>query len=379
MRIISFLLFLTLSIHAQISPKMYEKLVKIEEQISLKKYANAQKQLQKALGLAKTKIDKGYIYQTIGYLALAQNNHKKAIKYLTKTLNLKILNPKKQARLTLSIAQLHLANKNYKSAQKLLVKYLLQNPKDDKALFFLSQIQYMAKSYKKSTKNILKAIEYTKKPNVRYYELLFSNYYSTKSYVKAIDVIKILISLNSKKKRYYFYLSSMYALTKDYMRSASALELARTKKLLNEKELSNLAQMYLSLKAPIKCLNILANVKEPNEDTHLQCLLLARELKDAKKLLESIQTKKPRYALLKARLHLMDEQYDKAQEAYALAVKKIKPKIKRRAMLELAYVLFMQKKYKKARALLLVLPRNKTTKGLLKAIKNIKASIKHKP
>ena len=278
-----------------------------------------------------------------------------------------------------SVAQLYFVMEKYREGIDALLEWfkVTENPTAS-AYVMLAQGYYQQKENDNALKNIEVAIsmykEKAKVPKEQWYGLQYFLYYEKKNIKKAVEILGEML-LHYPKKQYWMQLSGMYADLGDEMKQTSALEAAYLQGLLaKEKELVNMASLYLMSDVPYKAAKVLdkgikAKVIEPTSK-NLDLLGMSwRQAQEIKKAIPEMAkaAEKSDTGDLWARLcnvYLDNDQFKKAVEACDKGLKKGGVKRVDQAHLVKGMAHYELKQYKSARTEFLEAGKDERTKKI---------------
>ncbi len=237
-----------------LSEKTYKALSAAQELMAADKNAQAEKKLKVLLQRVKSgSYEEAVVLQTLGYLYSGQEAYQKAAKYFQKALALKALPKKVNQDLQYNLAQLYLADAQYKKGIALMEQWLKQVASPPNQVhILLASAYYRTKSYKNAIKHIRLAIKHDKQPKEAWYQLLLSSYLQLKYYKSAIQVLETLITRYPYQKTYWSQLSALYLQQNKEFRALAVKMLAERLNLNDNKTILSLAEMYRYLHIPYK-------------------------------------------------------------------------------------------------------------------------------
>ncbi|GAA4101864.1 tetratricopeptide repeat protein [Zhongshania borealis] len=240
-----------------------------------------------------------------------------------------------------TIAQLYFVKEDYRNGVKTLQEWFkakqeMQEDPGAGAYALLSQGYYQLKDLNKALKYIEVAIDdYTsrgKVPKEQWWGLQRYLYYE-KNDIKRVAAILEETLKHYQKKAYWLQLSAMYNELKMESKSTAAMETAYTEGVLdNDKELINMAYLYLSQEVPYKAAKVLdKGIKKgqiPATSKNLELLgnawRQAQELKKAIPEMEKAAAKSEKGELWSrlGNIYLDNDEFGKAEKAIENAFKK---------------------------------------------------------
>ncbi len=107
----------------QLSDKTFKVVNKVQELIATEKYSDAIERLNKALGKTSKKYDRAVLLQQMGFLYSMRDDYVKASKYFAEALSLDALPVPVAQQVRYSLAQLYLAEEQFKKSVKTMEKW----------------------------------------------------------------------------------------------------------------------------------------------------------------------------------------------------------------------------------------------------------------
>jgi tetratricopeptide (TPR) repeat protein len=241
--------------------------------------------------------DRAVVQQTLGYLYSADGNYTKASEQFKLALDSKALPDEVSHDLRYNLAQLLIADEQYKAGIALLEQWIKVEPSPpNSARVLLATAYYRIQNYKNTITYIKAAIANDAKPQESWYQILFSAYLELKHYKSAINVLETLVSLYPYKKAYWDQLGALYLQQSKEFSALAVKTLAQRLELGDSKTVMSLAQMYRYLNIPYKSAQILTKAIDqgviPSNEENLMRIadswLAAREIETAATVLEQI-------------------------------------------------------------------------------------------
>lgn len=347
--------------------KVYEKLGKVQEAVDAKNYRSAIVLLDEMRRSKKPTLNSyelANVWNMYAFVYYTQENFPKALSSYRQVIAQPDLPEAFENNTRFTIAQLYFVTEDYKRGVDELLAWFrtAQNP-DANAHVLLAQGYYQLKDYRKSLQNVNKAVsmyrEKGKLPKENWLTLQQFLYYDQGNIDKSIEVLDELIR-HYQKKNYWLQLSAMYAEKKNEIKQLAAMDTVFVQGLLEkEKELLNMAYMYLGNDVPYKGAEIINDgIKAKKITASSKTLELlgnsyrqAQEVKKAIPKLEAAAAKSDKgeiYARL-GNVYLDNDEFDKAITAVKKGLKKGGVKRSDTANLVLGMAYFNKKKYTSAR------------------------------
>ncbi|MEH6557866.1 MAG: hypothetical protein V7459_01650 [Oceanicoccus sp.] len=194
-----------------------------------------------------------------------------------------------------SVAQLYFVMEKYREGIDALLEWFeVTAAPTASAYVMLAQGYYQIKENDNALKNIEIAIsmykEKDKVPKEQWYGLQYFLYYDKKDIKKTVEILSEML-VHYPKKQYWMQLSGMYADLGNEARQTSSLEAAYVQGMLKkEKELINMASLYLMSDVPYKAAKVLdRGIKEETiDDTSKNLDLLGMSWRQAQEIKKAI-------------------------------------------------------------------------------------------
>ncbi|EWS96787.1 hypothetical protein BG00_17880 [Pseudoalteromonas sp. SCSIO_11900] len=239
---------------------------------------------------------------------------------------------------TFSLAQLAMANSDYKKAIAFLDKWDAINtkPKTDAYYLLRAQTYYQLKDYEQGLSYITQAINLSdsegKVPKENWLVLQRAMYYSLNQTDKVVSVLERMVKLYNKPE-YWVQLAGMYGETGQEKQQLSVLEAAYQQGFLTSKsDLRQLAQVYLYNQLAYKAARVMSKAIEQGiaEPTAKNYAFVAEAMIQAKEDAKSIsyftkaaeRSEHGKYDQRLAEVYVNTEQYDEAADAARMALDK---------------------------------------------------------
>ena len=239
---------------------------------------------------------------------------------------------------TFSLAQLAMANSDYKKVIAFLDKWDAINtkPKTDAYYLLRAQTYYQLKDYEQGLSYITQAINLSdsegKVPKENWLVLQRAMYYSLNQTDKVVSVLERMVKLYNKPE-YWVQLAGMYGETGQEKQQLSVLEAAYQQGFLTSKsDLRQLAQVYLYNQLAYKAANVMSKAIEHGiaEPTAKNYAFVAEAMVQAKEDAKSIsyftkaaeRSEHGKYDQRLAEVYVNTEQYDEAADAARMALDK---------------------------------------------------------
>ncbi len=242
-----------------LTEKTYKVLEAAQTLIAEDKYVAAGKQLKSLLTKVKDKpYEQAVVQQTLGYLYSNQENYKQAAIYFQSALSSNALPDKVGHNLRYNLAQLLIADEQYKKGIAMLELWLTAEAKPaNSAYVLLASANYRIKKYKSVVKHISTAISNDSSAKEAWFQLLLSAHLELKQYKSAIKVLERLLTSYPYKKSYWQQLTALYLQQNKEFTALAVRMLSQRLELGDGKTLVRLADMYRYLHIPYKSARLL--------------------------------------------------------------------------------------------------------------------------
>jgi tetratricopeptide (TPR) repeat protein len=247
-----------------LTEKTYKALNSAQELMAEDKYSQAESQLNTLLSqVADLSYEKAVVQQTLGYLYFSQEKYKKAAVFFQSALDSKALPDEVSHDLRYNLAQLLLADEQYKKGITMLESWLATETKPaNSAYVLLASAYYRVQNFKQVIHYISIALKNDKAGNESWYQLLLSAHLELKQYKSAISVLEKLITHYPYKKNYWDQLTALYLQQNKEFTALAVRMLSQRLELGDSKTLISLADMYRYLHIPLKSAQLLSDALE---------------------------------------------------------------------------------------------------------------------
>jgi tetratricopeptide repeat protein len=257
-----------------------------------------------------------------------------AIKLLQAAIAENILPKQDVSDIRFQIAQMQMAQQDFKAALASLQEWFANEPKPSAAAYFaLAIANYQLKDedpayLEKAVEPAKKAIELAGTPQQSWLQLLLAIYLNKSDYAAATPVLVTLLThYPDVGKAYWIQLSTLYGVQKDVPRALAVMQLAHRRHLLDEDAtVRKLAQLLQSEEIPIRSVKVLeqgfAQKVLKEEATSFEMLgnswILAREASKAEPALRKAADLSPKGDLFVrlGQVLLLKDDYDGAKSAF---------------------------------------------------------------
>ena len=245
-----------------LSESTYRRMTRIQEDIGESKYADAIDQLDKLVErVRRNDYEYALVMQTYGFAYSAQEKYQQAADAFQKAIDKNALPQEPHELMLFNIGQLYLAGNQPKKGLEYLLKYVDEacSPIPPEAYILIANGYAEQKQFGKALPWVDKAIaaKGAKTPE-SWYQLKLAIHYEQRQFKSASQVLVTLISKYPVKEAYWKQLSGVFLEMKDDEESLAVLALAERQGFFDtEKELNNLANVYLFMDIPFKAANVL--------------------------------------------------------------------------------------------------------------------------
>lgn len=335
-----------------LSEKTYKALNSAQDLMEAEQYQQAGQKLDALLGSTKSgSYDQAVVLQTIGYLYSAQEQYKKAADAFEKALAANALPEQVTHNLRFNLAQLLIADGQYKRGIALMETWLGKADKvENRVYVMLASAYYRLDNYKKVVDYISKAIKNDADAKEDWYRMLLSAHMNLKHYKSAMQVLETLITQYPYKKVYWDQLAALYLQQKKEVSALAVKMLAQRLDMGDADTLLNICNMYRYLEIPYKAGVLLekgiADGVIPASFDNLQKLadswLAAREADKAITVFQKMLSKDDSGAtqLKLGQVYIAQEQWQPALEVLSDASAKLQGEEQGKAILLLGMAYF---------------------------------------
>lgn len=281
-----------------LTEKTYKSLSKAQELMEADNYTQAERALADLLAQTEAgSYDRAVVQQTIAYLYSEQGQYDKAVAAFQKALDANALPDDVTHNLRYNLAQLLIADGQYKKGISLMESWLQGETQPDNDVFvLLATANYRIDNHTKVIEYIRRAIRNDADPKEDWYRLQLSSHMSLKQYKSAIQILETLLTRYPYQKIYWDQLAALYLEQDKEFTSLAVRLLADRLDLGDSKTLINLADMYRYLSIPYKSGQLLQqavadgviNNNFDNLEKLAQSWLAAREDKLAAQTLQNM-------------------------------------------------------------------------------------------
>lgn len=244
-----------------LSETTYRRLTKIHELIGEENYVEAVKKLDKLLPSTKySPYETAMVLQTYGFVWAQKGDYRKAADYFKQAIDLGSLPEQQVETMKYNLGQFQVAVEDYRAGAQTLEEYFAtaKNPIPADARVLLATAYSQLKQYKKALPHLTRAIREHKNPKEMWFQLKLALHYELNDYPACARTLLEMIPRFPIKEQYWKQLSGMFMEIKKDKDALAILALADRKGFLDdEREVTNLGNMYLYMDIPYKAANII--------------------------------------------------------------------------------------------------------------------------
>lgn len=231
------------------------------------------------------------ILQMFGYTYVQMERYGDSISYLQRAVELDAMPDSGQQQTMQLLYNMYAATEDWSSTIAWIDRYCQRQvdvPSD--ALILAASSRAQLERHRDAIPFVRRAIDKSDDPKENWYQLLLAMHYELNEYREATDVLEVMVSLWPTKKRYWDQLASLYMELEEDGRALATMGIAyRNGMTTEERELLNLARMYLFMEIPEEAAQILEDeIRSGRIEANLEHLELlgnawtqAREMDEA--------------------------------------------------------------------------------------------------
>ncbi len=190
--------------------------------------------------------ERAVVFRSTAYIAYAAGDFEDAVEHFEKVLGEEILLPDVEDMLRFSVAQLHIAQQQWREAIAAVERWLLYAKQPKPLAYYLMAISYyQLDEIDQSVVYAEKAVDFAPDPKESWLVLLAANYVRQEDFAKAVPVLEEMVT-RFAKKQYWVQLSLIYGTRDNFRHSLAVQQVAYQQGLLTQdSELRRLARSYL--------------------------------------------------------------------------------------------------------------------------------------
>lgn len=208
--------------------------------------------------------ERSRVEQILASIAHSEDDYPGARKHLEAALAAGGLNAQEVTQIRFQIAQLYLAQEQWKQGAAALEEWFAVADKPNSAAYYmLASAYYQMQDYARALAPAKKAVEMTDKPQPAWVELVLALYLAQERWNDAIPMLKKLIAATPDNKTYWQQLWSIHGQQENYAQALVMLELAAHAGLLTEgEEFTRMADQLMYVGIPYRAAEVLTNAVE---------------------------------------------------------------------------------------------------------------------
>ncbi len=274
--------------------------------------------------LDKKPYERAIVLQGISHAQIAQEDYNAAIPPLKQSIELGMLPEEPQQRARYNLIRLLMATEGFAEAiDQLKIWFSLEKQPQAEAYVMLATAHLQLGEFQAAIKPLKTAIDTSSVPKESWYQSLLGAYSELQQYDHCTTLLHTMLHLFPEQPSYWRQLAGIQLTEEKYSAALATMELAHLRGHIDtEKELLNLAQLYLHLNAPYKAATLIeaemrqGHIKrtEKNLEHAANAWLLARETSKAVIALEkaSDTLQNPALGLQLAQLYIESSEWKKA-------------------------------------------------------------------
>jgi tetratricopeptide (TPR) repeat protein len=224
------------------------------EDLSNDRFAEAEQRLRKVTDRA-AGYERAVIFQTLGFVYAQQEQLKPALEAFEEALATNALPRQPQEDLMFNVGQIYVADEQYERGIETIERYLESACKAPPAAahMMLANAHAQIKQYAPALAQVEIALQKVEKPEEQWLQLKLALHYELKQLPQCAETLVALIAMSMDNAEYWKQLSGVLLEIEQEDDSLAVLALAGQHGLLKtERDLKNLASVYLLLEIPYK-------------------------------------------------------------------------------------------------------------------------------
>jgi tetratricopeptide (TPR) repeat protein len=305
--------------------------------------------------------ERGRVEQLLSGIAFAEEDYPKARDHLQAALASGGLNEQEILNARYQIAQLYIAEENWKEGAAALEEWFKVAPNPNSQAYYLLAIAYYSQDdFDRALPPAQKAVEIAEQPQESWIQLVVALLLQNEDYADAVPWLERLVAMAPEKKSHWMSLSSVYQQLEEYSKALAVTQVAYSAGLLSDDtEIRRLADLLMYNEIPYRCAQILEKgiadkVVEVNAALYeklANCWVAAQEFDKSVAPLESaaqLAENGDGFVRL-GQVHIQREDWPAAVSALQRALDKGRVKDAGEVQLFMGIALFNQEKYREAR------------------------------
>lgn len=224
------------------------------EDLSNDRFKEAEERLRKVTDRSQG-YERAVIFQTLGFVYAQQEQLKSALEAFEEALSLNALPRKAQEDLLYNVGQIYIADEQYEKGIETIERYLdtACSKPPATAHMMLANALAQVKRYEPALEHVQIALEGATKVEEPWLQLKLALHYELKQFDECANTLVRLIAMKPENAEYWKQLSGVLLEVDDQEKSLAVLALAARQGLLeSERDLKNLASVYLLVEIPYK-------------------------------------------------------------------------------------------------------------------------------
>ncbi len=316
-----------------LSQHTYKMLMAAQESLGAGDTGRAISSLQKLLAeLESRPYEQAIVLQGLSHAYISQEKYRSAIPPLKQSVALRALPDEPQQRAHYNLIRLYMATEDFAEAISQLEIWLDQvKTPPAEAYVMLATAHLQLEHYQSAIEPLRTAIKISKTPKESWYQSLLGAYNELEQHDHCATLLHTMLQRFPDRPNYWRQLVGIQLTQERYHDALATMELAYLRgHIKSEKELLNLAQLYLHLNAPYKAAALIEReIKQGHIDKseksweHVaNAWLLARETSKAIAALESagITARNPQLGLQLARLYIESRRWAEADDTLSAII-----------------------------------------------------------
>jgi len=242
-----------------VSEYVYGRLTRAQDLLAKERYAESREildRLRERKGLNPHEM--ALVYQTSAYVQAALEHYAEAAADFEECLARNALPPAAELDIKYNLAQLYLADGQADKAAARLEEWFAEAEGPSSAAYYLLALAYFQQGERdRALKPARQAVESSAEPKEAWLQLLLSLYIDGESYLEAAGILERLLT-RYPRKPYWLQLAAVLGRLGRDDEALAVTQLAYTQGVLSEdRELRNLARMYLDHELPYRAAQVL--------------------------------------------------------------------------------------------------------------------------
>ncbi len=271
-----------------LSQQTYKVLMTARDYLEKGKAAKAIAGLKQLLtGLEEKPYEQAIVLQGLSHAHISREDYASAIPPLKRCIDLGLLPDEPQQRAHYNLVKLYMATEDFTEAIDMLKIWFTREERPRAEAYVMLAMAHLQQGhYQQAIEPLRKAIKISAEPRESWYQSLLGAHSELKQYDRCATLLHTMLKLFPDRPNYWRQLAGIQLMRNRYRDALAAMELAYLRgHIKTERELLNLAQLYLHLNAPYKAATLMEDeirhgrIKktEKNWEHTANAWLLARE------------------------------------------------------------------------------------------------------